>query len=71
MDVCKSCHEKDRKVTQCKSVLPMHIKYTGFVTKCEICGTQGTIYVCYAYGDNHVDHWWREKNRESMRKMPR
>ena len=71
MDVCKSCHEKDKRVTQCKAVMPMHIKYTGFVTKCEICGQQGTIYVCGAYEINREDYWWRIKTNENMSSMPR
>ena len=50
MDVCKSCHEKDRNVTNCTHTLAMHIRYSGFITECSICGIKSQItYVCYEY----------------------
>ncbi len=70
MDVCKACHEKDRNVTKCKYTMPMHIKYTGFISECDICGVKGrTVYVCYSY--NACSSVGEEKNNENMSNMPR
>ncbi|KKN17037.1 hypothetical protein LCGC14_0969860 [marine sediment metagenome] len=50
MDICKSCHEKDRNVTNCQRTLAMHIRYIGFISECSICGgKEQDIYECYAY----------------------
>jgi len=52
MEVCVSCHEKDKNVTKCKSEATVHPSirsYTG-KTQCYICGKVGEdVYFCYRY----------------------
>ena len=58
MDVCKSCHERDKNVTQCKTDVKYHLdianwrncRSTGVENKCEVCGkTIEPLYYCSCY----------------------
>lgn len=51
MEVCKECHERDRRVTKCTSPVEEHVKWSrGFVGKCSVCGKPViATYFCPGY----------------------
>jgi alpha-D-ribose 1-methylphosphonate 5-triphosphate synthase subunit PhnG len=51
MEVCKKCHERDRKVIKCSMPIEDHTKWArGFVGHCDVCGRVVEVtYYCAMY----------------------